>query len=200
MSSSDLKSQGHALFSAKKFKEAGKKYTEAINAGPRRRGLAVLYANRAACRMSLKRYLDANNDTKKATQLDPTYAKAFARLASSQDALGDYPDSHESWQHALDAHPKFDLTPAEETQKTQYQAGLTAAAVGLEKMNNTLVVGDRAIIVQGEGRMPWDLAAAMLPSLRASPILSTHQAPISGCRAMPDVEPIRSQRLFIGVQ
>ncbi|KAJ7707341.1 hypothetical protein B0H17DRAFT_1191857 [Mycena rosella] len=171
MSSSDLKLQGNALFSAKKFKEAGKKYTEAIDAGDEAadpKGLAVLYANRAACRMSLKMYLDANNDAKKATQLDPTYAKAFARLASSQDTLGDYPDSKESWQRALDALPKFDLTQAEENQKTQYQAGLTAAAVGLEKMKNTPIVGDQAIIMQGEGRMPWDLAAAMLPCLRAS--------------------------------
>ncbi|KAJ7707342.1 hypothetical protein B0H17DRAFT_918085 [Mycena rosella] len=172
MSSNDLKSQGNALFSAKKFKEAGKKYTEAIEAGDEAadpKGLAVLYANRAACRLSLKRPMDAKTDAKKATQLDPTYAKAFARLATSQDALGIYSDSKESWQRALDALPKFDLTPAEETQKAQYQAGLTAATAEVGKIKNTPIVGTHAIMVQGQGRMPWDHAAAILSRLRVAP-------------------------------
>ncbi|KAJ7442466.1 hypothetical protein FB451DRAFT_1568963 [Mycena latifolia] len=180
MSSAELKAQGNALFSAKNFAEAGKKYTEAIQAGDEAadpKGLAVLYANRAACRLSLKRYLDADSDAKKATQLDPTYAKAFARLATAKDALGNYEESKESWQRALDALklPKSDLKPAEEVQKAQYQAGLTAAAAALDKMKNTPIVGEHAIIVQGEGRMPWDLAAAMIPDLSITrPVNSNH--------------------------
>lgn len=86
MSSAELKAQGNALFSAKSFEEAGKKYTEAIQAGDEAtdpKGLAVLYANRAACRLSLKRfecrciyeppftvdrYMDANDDAKKVSR------------------------------------------------------------------------------------------------------------------------------------
>ncbi|KAJ7270791.1 hypothetical protein C8J57DRAFT_1507768 [Mycena rebaudengoi] len=48
----ELKMQGNALFSAKNFEEAGKKYTEAIAAGDEEadpKGMAVLYANRSAC-------------------------------------------------------------------------------------------------------------------------------------------------------
>ncbi|KAJ6545090.1 hypothetical protein DFH09DRAFT_1040591 [Mycena vulgaris] len=169
MSSAELKAQGNALFSAKNFGQASKKYTEAIEAGDEAtdpKGLAVLYANRSACRLSLKRYLDASNDAMKATELDPTYAKAFARRAAAQDALGNYARSKESWQQALDALPKVNLKPAEKIQQEQYQIGLDAATAGVVKMKNTPTVGENPIIVQGEGRMPWDLAAAILPRLR----------------------------------
>ncbi|KAJ6545092.1 hypothetical protein DFH09DRAFT_1367685 [Mycena vulgaris] len=171
MSSAELKAQGNALFTAKKFEKADKKYTEAIQkvgdeAANDPKTLAVLYANRAACRLALKRYLDANNDAKKATQLDPTYAKAFARLASAQDALGEYRESKESWQRALDALPKSNLSPAEEIQKDQYQAGLNTAAANVVKMEKP-ITGDRLIIMKGGGRMPWELAAAIVPRLRS---------------------------------
>lgn len=81
--------------------------------------------------------------------------------------MGNYSESQESWKRALEALPKSDLKPAEQTQKAQYQAGLDAAIAGVNKMKNTPTVGEQAIIVQGEGRMPWDLAAAMIPGLRA---------------------------------
>ncbi|KAJ7707357.1 hypothetical protein B0H17DRAFT_1000430 [Mycena rosella] len=170
-SGAELKAQGNALFSAKNFKEADKKYTQAIQIGDEAadpKGLAVLYANRAACRLNLKRYLDAINDAKKATLLDPAYPKAFARLATAEDALGNYQESTKNWQLALDALPKFNLTPGEQTQMAQYQAGLTTAAAEVVKMKNTPIVGQNAVMIQGEGRMPWDLAAAMLPGLQGT--------------------------------
>ncbi|KAJ7707343.1 hypothetical protein B0H17DRAFT_1191859 [Mycena rosella] len=166
MSSAELKAQGNALFSAKNYTEAGDKYSAAIAASDDPKGLAVLYANRAACRLSLKRYMDADADARKATQLDPTYAKAFARLATAEDAMGQYPKAQQSWQRALDALPKANLTPAEGVQKVQYQAGLEAAAAGVAKLQATPIVGARAVGVQGGGRLPWELAAAMLPRLR----------------------------------
>ncbi|KAJ6512834.1 hypothetical protein C8R45DRAFT_961512 [Mycena sanguinolenta] len=170
----DLKAQGNALFGAKNFAEAEKKYTLAIEASDETadsKELAVLYANRAACRLSLKRYMDADADAKKATNLDPTYAKAYARLATAQDRMGAFHLSKESWKCALDALPKADLKPAEQVQKAQYEAGLVAATAALHKLQNT-VIGDSAsdkgpFVVHGEGRMPWDLAAAIVPRLRA---------------------------------
>ncbi|KAJ7471541.1 hypothetical protein B0H11DRAFT_2040437 [Mycena galericulata] len=168
-SSTELKAQGNALFVARNFEAAGKKYTEAIQVGDEAadpKGLAVVYANRAACRLSLKRYMDSRDDAKKATELDPTYAKAWARLAAANDALGKYPESQEHWKRALDALPQSNLKLAEQTQKSQYQAGLEAATAGVNKMKNTSIVGEQVIIIRGGGRMPWDLAAAMLPSLR----------------------------------
>ncbi|KAJ7745657.1 hypothetical protein B0H16DRAFT_1726704 [Mycena metata] len=172
--SAELKAEGNALFSAKKYKEAEQKYTGAIEAGDEvadPKGLAILYANRAACRLSLKRYLDAERDATKATVLDPTYAKAFARLATAQDGQGKYDESKESWQHALDALPKTDLKQAEQLQKSQYEVGLANATVALVKAQNTAITDNTdprngAFIMRGEGRLPWDLAAVIVPRLR----------------------------------
>ncbi|KAJ7476239.1 hypothetical protein FB451DRAFT_1246238 [Mycena latifolia] len=171
MSSAQLKAQGNALFSAKNFKEAAKKYAAAIKAGDEAvdpKGLAVLYANRAACQLSLKSYLDAMADALKATRLDPTYGKAFARLAQANHELGNHPQSKTSWQRALDLLPKSDLSPAQQIQRAQYQAGLAAADAGVAQLNNPPIVGERTVWVQRRGRMPWDLAAAMLPRLQAA--------------------------------
>ncbi|KAJ7679115.1 hypothetical protein DFH06DRAFT_505391 [Mycena polygramma] len=172
ISAADLKAQGNALFGQKNFAEAEKKYTAAIEASADPKGLAVLYANRAACRLSLKRYMDASSDATKATQLDPAYPKAFARLATAQDHLGKYTASTENWKQALDVLPA-NLTTAEQVQKVQYEAGLKTATAALAKLQNT-VIGDRPgpmgsggpFIVKGEGRMPWDIAAQTVPRLR----------------------------------
>ncbi|KAJ7649864.1 hypothetical protein FB45DRAFT_778793 [Roridomyces roridus] len=167
MSSAELKAEGNALFSAKNFKEASKKYTEAIKASNEAadpKGLAVLYANRAACLLSLKRYMDSCDDSKKATVLDAGYAKAWARWAAAKHAIGS--DSEDLWRRALDTLPKSGLSASEETQKVQYQAGYDAAIAMKERLKNTPTVGEKAIIIQGQGRMPWDRAAAMMPRLR----------------------------------
>ncbi|KAJ7152316.1 hypothetical protein C8R43DRAFT_481828 [Mycena crocata] len=178
-STTELKAGGNALFGVKKFVEAEAKYTEAIQAADEAtdpKELAVIYSNRAACRMSLKRYTDSRHDAAQATELDPTYAKAFARLASAAHAMCDYKSSEESWQRALDALPKDDLKPAEQTQKVQYEAGLASATAGVNDLKNTTVGGKTPIIVHGEGRMPWDLAAAMIPAMKIQRPVNLHSS------------------------
>ncbi|KAJ7757788.1 hypothetical protein DFH07DRAFT_819311 [Mycena maculata] len=203
--SAELKAQGNALFVAKNFKEAAEKYTAAIQAGDEAadpKGLAVLYANRAACRSSLKRYADSRDDARKATELDPTYAKAWARLASAKDAMCNYIESQESWQRALDALPKSDLKPAEHAQKAQYQAGLESAMTAVTRMYSPPAASGQ---VQSQGRMPWELAAAKLPSLRvlrppnysssAWVIHSAYEEFMSGVRRMKQlqIDPVTGQ-------
>jgi len=51
--SQSLKDEGNRLFSARKFAEASEKYTAAISAEGGSTN-AVLYSNRAACRLNLK--------------------------------------------------------------------------------------------------------------------------------------------------
>jgi stress-induced-phosphoprotein 1 len=89
--------------------------------------------------------------------------------------------SKDSWQHALDALPKTNLKPAEEVQKAQYEAGLKAATAAFDKAENTVFreggtsKDHGLIIVRGEGRMPWDLAAAIIPRMRVQrPVNSAH--------------------------
>ncbi|KAJ6610701.1 hypothetical protein B0H10DRAFT_2224752 [Mycena sp. CBHHK59/15] len=161
MSVAELKVLGNSLFSRKHFEDAASKYTEAIDATGETeldpRGLAVLYANRAACQLSLRRYAEAQTDAKKATHLDPKYPKAFARLAAAQDAMAEYWSSRIAWQSALDCLSTSDLSPTEQVQRRH-----AAADMG----RSTGAVGERAAAVEIERRRPWELATAMIPSLR----------------------------------
>ncbi|KAJ7196871.1 hypothetical protein GGX14DRAFT_700497 [Mycena pura] len=176
---SELKAQGNAFFGARDFAGAEARYTAAIRiavedpgaaeddaepVGARGRGLAVLYANRAACRMAMGRYvyltyLDATGDAEEAIAVDPTYAKAFARLAAIQEALGAHDRAAESWRRALAALPP---PPAEDVQRAQYEAKLEAVMKHPVAATFPLSIGGERQL----GRMPWDVAAAMLPRLR----------------------------------
>ncbi|KAJ7707347.1 hypothetical protein B0H17DRAFT_1281048 [Mycena rosella] len=131
-SGTKLKVQGNALFSAKNFKEADKKYTQAIQASDDSEA-ADQRVGGALCQLR-RMYLDASNDAKKATLLDPAYLKAFVRVATAEDALGNYQESTKNWQLALNVLPKFNLTPREQTQMVQYQAGLTTMAAEVVKI------------------------------------------------------------------
>ncbi|KAJ6561969.1 hypothetical protein B0H19DRAFT_1026791 [Mycena capillaripes] len=174
VSAADLKAEGNALFTQKNFVEAEKKYTGAIEASGETadsKGLAILYANRAACRLSLKRYMDASADATKATKLDPTYAKAHGRLACAQDCLGNYSLSIENWKRALDALPTSNLTPGEQKQKPQYEEGLEVTTARLAKLQNTVIgdvnsSGDGPFIMTNQGCFPWDVAAKVVARLR----------------------------------
>ncbi|KAJ7168556.1 hypothetical protein C8R46DRAFT_1092029 [Mycena filopes] len=166
--SGDLKSRGNAFFTAKDYLEAGKQYTKAIESSGAEddpRGLAVIYANRAACLLSLKRYTDAEHDATRATKLDSTYAKGFARLAMAQDCLGNSAASAQSWRRALDALPQVNLTPGEQTQRAQYESCLIAAIASLAKPRE---------YPKGP-RRPWDRALVIMARLRVQrPINSPH--------------------------
>ncbi|KAJ7200873.1 hypothetical protein GGX14DRAFT_466287 [Mycena pura] len=180
VSAADLKAEGNILFTQKNFREAETKYTAAIEASDETadsKGLAILYANRAACRLSLKRHMDACADAAKAAKLDPTYAKAHARMAVAQDCLGNYSLSVQNWKCALGALPTSNLTLAEQQQKAQYKEGLEVATARLAKLQN-IVIGDAntsgdggPFIMKNKGCFPWDIAAEVVARLRVqSPV------------------------------
>ncbi|KIJ28582.1 hypothetical protein M422DRAFT_189532 [Sphaerobolus stellatus SS14] len=75
-----IKAEGNALFGKGDYANAIDKYTTAISIVPDN---AILYANRSACYMALKRYGDARTDAKKATELDPSYSKGWGRLGAA---------------------------------------------------------------------------------------------------------------------
>ncbi|CAK5268196.1 unnamed protein product [Mycena citricolor] len=173
MSVTELKAEGNALFNAKNFAAAEAKYAAAILASEQDsddKTRAVLHANRAACRLSLKRrawrYMDAVDDATRATHLDPTYAKAFGRLASAKVAMGDHTASQTSWLGALDALPKSGLTPSETTQKLQYEAGLKAA-IKAAALSQTYDARAHLVAQNDAGSFPWTVASQMIPRLRA---------------------------------
>ncbi|KAF7357740.1 TPR-REGION domain-containing protein [Mycena venus] len=93
----ELKVAGNALFTSKSYEAAARKYSEAIQLNPQS---AVLYSNRAACHLALARHEDGLLDATKATKLDPTYSKGWYRKGACEDALGQLPESIESYQTA----------------------------------------------------------------------------------------------------
>ncbi|KAL0058766.1 hypothetical protein AAF712_014538 [Marasmius tenuissimus] len=119
-----LKDEGNRLFVAKKFEAAIKKYGEAIALDDQN---PILFANRAACNLSLRRYMDAAIDAAKATHLNPNYPKAWARLATAYDELRQFEQSVICWSKALETLPQENLAESELKQKEQYEKGCAAA-------------------------------------------------------------------------
>ncbi|KAK7052840.1 hypothetical protein VNI00_004159 [Paramarasmius palmivorus] len=161
-----LKEEGNSLFAKKDYRAAIVKYNEAINLDDRN---PVLYANRAACRIGLKQYLDAASDASTATEIDPTYAKAWARLATARDGLKEPIESVHAWQKAIDNLPKDGLTEAEKKQKRQYEVSLAEArrAETHFKDKNKPFDHHKVFPVDTQtNKFPWQVADAMIPQLQ----------------------------------
>ncbi|KAF4612295.1 hypothetical protein D9613_004070 [Agrocybe pediades] len=152
-----LKTEGNAFHVTGKYREAYKKYSEAIKEDPTN---AVYYANRAASSLAMKEFMDASSDSQKATELDPTYAKAWGRLASARFALGMWTMSEEAYRSALKCLPTETETITEADKKLRAQF-----LEGLQKSKNAKasnVAFKNAITVkQAQGStLPWQKAAA----------------------------------------
>ncbi|KAH8104668.1 hypothetical protein BXZ70DRAFT_1005179 [Cristinia sonorae] len=126
-----LKAEGNALFVKKDYRAAHHKYSEAIKIDGNN---AILYANRAACSQFLRKYLDATADAKKATTIDPTYAKGWARLAAAEALSGNETHSIESWKKAIGALPAENPSAAELKQKEQYESELKTVEAKLHEL------------------------------------------------------------------
>jgi len=79
------KEDGNKAFQAGDMAKAVELYTEAIALDDMNH---VFYANRAAAYLSLKKFEEARADSKKCIALDPSFAKAYLRLASAEKGLG----------------------------------------------------------------------------------------------------------------
>ncbi|KAI9574032.1 hypothetical protein HD554DRAFT_582539 [Boletus coccyginus] len=158
-----LKAEGNAFFIKKDFVRAYDKYSEAIAIDGQN---AVLYANRSACSFGMSNFIDAVHDAHQATEIDPTYAKGWSRLASAHDASKEYTNAIEAWQNAIDALPKTDLSPAERKQKEQYTTSLDKTKQRLETASSTLLPG--IVVNEIREKLPWQVAEEMLPELHAA--------------------------------
>ncbi|KAL0575571.1 hypothetical protein V5O48_006415 [Marasmius crinis-equi] len=156
-----LKDEGNGFFSQKDYQSASTKYTEAIALD---KSNPVLYANRSACRLHLKQYLDAATDAHAAIELNPSYGKAWARLATARDALRQPWNSIGPWQKALESLSKDNLSEAELKQKNEYEAGLAAAAKANELYKSGADnVKHLAFEKDDRSFTPWMCATALLP-------------------------------------
>ncbi|KAF9262661.1 hypothetical protein L218DRAFT_867341, partial [Marasmius fiardii PR-910] len=131
-----LKDEGNALFTRKDYASAIVKYTEAISPD---QDNPILYANRSACQLNLRQEqypIDGapHYCSNQATELNPSYGKAWARLATAKDALRQPWNSVKAWQSAIDSLPKYSesLTESGRRQKLEYETGLAGATRTLE--------------------------------------------------------------------
>ncbi|KAF7489332.1 Mitochondrial import receptor subunit TOM70 [Sarcoptes scabiei] len=94
-----LKDKGNDLFRQKKFLEAIKLYSEAIEICPQKQTMEIakFYQNRAACYEQLKDFDMVIKDAGKAIELNPKYTRAFVRRARAfessnrlEEAIYDY--------------------------------------------------------------------------------------------------------------
>ncbi|KAG7090404.1 hypothetical protein E1B28_009524 [Marasmius oreades] len=161
-----LKEEGNKLFLEKKYTEAITKYTKAISLDGADVVLAVLYANRAACRLSLKGYAEAVKDARKATELDPTYTKAWARLATAHDRLKQPSRSREFWQKAIDTLAST-TRDAELKQKEQYEKSLAAAEAAIEETRSFEARHGLLTVPHSQNsELPWTIAIGLRRQLK----------------------------------
>lgn len=86
-------------FLPRNFTEALRCYTEGIALNPESQ---ILYSNRSAAFLSLKRLPLALNDAKRAVELAPGWAKAYRRKASVLDAMKRYQEAKLVYEKALE--------------------------------------------------------------------------------------------------
>ncbi|KIK51357.1 hypothetical protein GYMLUDRAFT_252137 [Collybiopsis luxurians FD-317 M1] len=155
-----LKEEGNNLFSQKNYASAAAKYSEALQVRSFSRELF-----RSSCPNPQYSYLDAQSDAQKATQIDPGFAKAYARVATAQDALRMPYKSVESWKSALRNLPRDNLTPSQLAQKAEYEKGLAAAVDALDLLKSS---GAKHLLMTGANEtsdLPWVCAHRIMPQL-----------------------------------
>ncbi|KAF9436419.1 TOM (translocase of outer membrane) complex component [Entomortierella beljakovae] len=84
-----LKTRGNSMYSAKKWEEAIRLYSQAIAFHPD----PVYYSNRAACYSVIGKFDKVIEDTTLALKMNPTYAKALGRRAQAYESSGKYQDA-----------------------------------------------------------------------------------------------------------
>ncbi|KAH7340391.1 hypothetical protein B0J17DRAFT_715612 [Rhizoctonia solani] len=186
-----LKAEASELFKNGDSKGAKRVYTRALahtDLEPHEK--AVLYCNRAAAEMKLRRFEDAIADSKRSVETDPTYSRGYERLATAQLGLHRFNDAYESYGKAialLDAIPE--PTAADIARKVKIEQALAEA-------QRKEAGPDVLLIRNATGNMPWDKAAALRPSLNASDgtctsawiILEAHELFSKGCEALWELQ------------
>ncbi|KAJ3890005.1 hypothetical protein GG344DRAFT_66626 [Lentinula edodes] len=151
-----LKTEGNAFFVQKKYFEASAKYSEGILLGVDDN--PILYANRAACRIAMSQYMDALEDARKATEIDPTYPKGWFRLASALEGIGQYAQSVTMYEKTIKVLSELPTPPIE--LKKECEVNLARARKAVVPWTGRPENGIEVKI--DSGLLPWQAAEKIL--------------------------------------
>lgn len=104
-SAEDLRLEGNAAFSAKKWNGAIKKYRASLALDGSSPASAKVYSNLAAALCKLSKYDDAHAAAQKATEVDPDWAKGHWRLGVVNELQKDFLHSFTSYSKAVELDP-----------------------------------------------------------------------------------------------
>jgi len=100
-----LKNQGNAHMQHKEYEQAAQCYTQALQLSPAGPQSHVYFSNRAAALVSLRQFEKAILDSERSLSLQPSYAKAHARLGLAHFLLGQYQQAKDAYEVALEYEP-----------------------------------------------------------------------------------------------
>ncbi|CAO3663785.1 unnamed protein product [Umbelopsis ramanniana] len=98
VSAEEIKNQANQEYKAGHYADAIRLYTQAIAASP---NTATYYSNRAAALTMIKKYKEAADDCRMATNLDPDNVKAYLRAGKCHMNLGNLDEANRQYQIVL---------------------------------------------------------------------------------------------------
>ena len=120
----DLKEKGNVAFMKKKFEEAERFYSEAIQLNI---GYRPFWTNRAKCRNVMKKYEDAISDCDSALSIDPKCTKSITEKGNALLGLKRFDEAIECYESLRllgeDASAEKLLKKLHEVQETDFQCG-----------------------------------------------------------------------------
>ena len=102
------KDEANKLFSAKKTNEAIAAYTECLKFDEFNKSYnSIILSNRSACYITNKEYIKALTDINKAIELNPDFAKAFARRGNIRYHLEEFSEAMKDYNRAKELNPNY---------------------------------------------------------------------------------------------
>ena len=98
----ELKNKGNKALAEKKFEEAVKYYTEAIQLDSSNH---VLYSNRSAAYATMKDWNKALADARKTVELKADWSKGWSRVGAAQHGLGNLEEALHAYEEGLKLEP-----------------------------------------------------------------------------------------------
>ncbi|WOL00082.1 hsp70-Hsp90 organizing protein [Canna indica] len=105
----DAKAKGNAAFSAGRFDDSIRYFSDAIELAPTNH---VLYSNRSAAYASIQRYDDALADANKTIELKPDWAKGYSRLGAAHLGIGQADQAVAAYEKGLALEPSNEALKA----------------------------------------------------------------------------------------